>query len=132
MSGATCLRRHFINKQLDAPLTKTKPDPQYWKPKILEYVQQIRNFVPPRAEYTDGDVYTGTPGIAYLFYCLMKSPLTESQRKEFGSKGMEYIWTAEMYISNRRTKRPTDRYGFLIGDAGFHAIAAVLYSHTGN
>ena len=131
MSDATCLRRYFINKELNSPTSKKRLDLQYWKQKILEYVQQIRTFVPPRADYTDGDLYTGTPGIAFLFYCLMKSPLMDQQQKEFGAKGMEYIWTAEMFYKNRRRKRPTDRYGFLIGDAGFHAIAAVLYSHTG-
>lgn len=129
---ASCMRRYFHNKMLNVEGPLRKPDLQYWKPKIIEYVQQIRNFIPPRTEYTDGDLYTGTPGIAYLFYRLIKSPITESQKREYGSKGIEYIWTAEMYISKRRAKRATDRYGLLVGDAGFHAVAAVLYTYTGS
>lgn len=123
----TCMKRYFINKVLNVDEPKKSPNSKFWKPKIAEYVQMIRNNVPPRQENTDGGLYVGTPGIAYLFYCLMKSPLMESQKKEYGSKGLEYICTAEQYVVKRRQNDFTEVYGFLLGKAGLHAVAAALY-----
>lgn len=128
----TCLKRYFINNAILNEESNKKPDIKLWKAKITEYVQMIRREIPPLPKNADGGLYVGTAGIAYLFYCLIKSPLTASQKKEYASQGIEYICTAERYFMKQDVTNPTDHFGFLLGKAGFHAVAAVLYTVAGN
>lgn len=126
------MKRYFINKHLNADISKKQPNERFWKPKIYEYVQMIRSHIPPRQEFTDGGLYVGSPGVAYLFYTLMKSPMMEAERKVNASKGLEYICTAGQYFSGRRVNDIADMYGFLLGRAGYHAVACAFYWNTGS
>ncbi len=125
------MKRYFVNKMMTVEETGKPPDPKFWKPKVIEYVQMIRREVPPLPENADGGLYTGTPGIAYLFYYLIKSPITAAQKREFASQGIEYLVTAERHMAKQAVQNPTDLYGFILGRAGVHAICAALYTAAG-
>ena len=128
----TSMKRYFANKWLTAEETYKEPDPKFWKGRMIDFVQMIRNEVPPLPPNADGGLYVGSPGIAYLFYRLFKSPMFSSQSKEFISHGMEYIYTAERYVASHSVIRhPTDYYGLLLDQGGLHVIAAVSYIAQG-
>lgn len=124
-------KRYFINRLQSVRETNLPLDWNFWSTVLAEYIHLIESRVPPVAKHADGGLYVGTPGIAYLFYRLVKSPLTASQKNDFISKGIRYITSAQPFIESQRAHNATDFIGFILGPAGFQATAAALYNSAG-
>lgn len=124
-------KRYFVNKLLSATETNVPLEWNYWSGVLTEYTQLIENRVPPVPKNADGGLYVGTPGIAYLFYRLIKSPLTASHKNDFIKRGLKYITSAQPYVESQRARNATDFIGFILGPAGFQAIAAAFYTAAG-
>lgn len=124
-------KRYFVNKLLSATETNIPLDWNYWRAVLAEYSQLIEDRVPPVPKFADGGLYVGTPGIAYLFYRLMKSPFTASHKDDFISKGIKYITSSQSFVESQRARNATDFIGFILGPAGFQAIAAAFYTVAG-
>lgn len=124
-------KRYFANKFLSASGTNVPLDWNYWSAVVTEYTQLIENRVPSVPKQADGGLYVGTPGIAYLFYRLIKSPLAASHKDDFIKRGLEYITSAQPFVESQRARNATDFIGFILGPAGFQAVAAAFYTAAG-
>ncbi|XP_015122370.1 lanC-like protein 3 [Diachasma alloeum] len=90
--------------------------------------ERITHAVMPEEADSDAQLYVGTAGIAYAFY--------HASQVSSASQALHYQQLAQRYLQpamraiNRRSNRLNS--GFLCGDAGVIAVAAVISATTGD
>ena len=79
----------------------------------------------PTIDGGDNSVYTGTAGIALLYWKLSRNPASsDADRRSFAAKSLDLIRAA---LDRRKGRRVT----FACGDGGPLALGAVLYAENG-
>lgn len=126
---AVSTMRFFINPMIDAeannPESVQIPDDTV-KTMINEIEKKIRNKVKASVENASDGLYLGVAGIAYMFYHLSRTPNLSSRHKEFITQALEYISPA-LTVTEHTTTRKSDMPGFILGNSGIYAAAAVIY-----
>lgn len=92
---------------------------------ITEHVTNITKRVQPHPKNVDGGLYVGVTGVSYMFYYLSKNPLLSANKSSYVEKAFEYL-------SPALDTSAGDKTSFLLGDAGTHALAAVLKREMGD
>uniref|UniRef100_A0A1B6CNQ0 LanC-like protein 3 homolog n=1 Tax=Clastoptera arizonana TaxID=38151 RepID=A0A1B6CNQ0_9HEMI len=127
MSGR---ERYFLNSFPDYKSTNTSEIAQNEKfqSQLLEFVKKIEEKQQPKKEFTDGGIYVGIPGIAYMFLHLSKLPSFSNSKEEFLKKAFKYITVSDSHIKSNLTPK---ELGFLLGCDGVIAIAASIFNELG-
>lgn len=96
------------------------------KENIEKYLQRLENGL-EETDRNDYSVYTGSSGIALLYYHLSSTTFCQntSEQQQLLSKALDVL---ESNLDKVKGKRLT----FLCGDAGVYALSAVLYSKHGD
>ncbi|CAH2242304.1 jg25218 [Pararge aegeria aegeria] len=92
---------------------------------INEHTKNITKRLLPQRKNVDGGLYVGITGVSYMFYYLSKNPLLSSNKSSYIEKAVEYLTPAIETSAG-------DKTSFLLGDAGTHALAAVLKREIGD
>lgn len=124
-------KRYFANLCNPNDLPDKLYNPSFWKPKIQDFLDKIKRNQPPLPQNADGGLYTGTPGIGYLFFHISCSTEYAEVKRDLIAKGVEYCITAEQRFARQVAASPTDYYGFICCEGGVHAVTAVLNYFVG-
>lgn len=131
MSELRCFRNPFSDYDPEIHKSYTIDDQQSLN-LIKEYIERISSGTDPNNVTTRrrGDLYVGDAGIAYMY---LKLHLAESTKKIFTQKsGLDlarlYIESAKKCVSGRKEKS----LALLSGDAGIHAVSAVINYVSGD
>ncbi|XP_078489542.1 lanC-like protein 3 isoform X2 [Ciona intestinalis] len=123
--------RYFENPFLGMEPTYKDTRRENYKSRVIEMVDKILHNLKPTPANGKGGVYVGTAGIAYVFYYLAKSGLYPDYKEKFINAAKSYIESALEYErSNISSKRK--QIGFLHGEGGVHAVAALVFSYIGD
>ncbi|XP_050543974.1 lanC-like protein 3 homolog [Daktulosphaira vitifoliae] len=98
--------------------------PQYWRTRLFDMVDYIKKNA---ALSNDNDLYTGSTGIAFMFFCLAESDGYRNDAKKFLNYAIECLSLkpAILFSSSSACQ-------FICGDAGINAVSAVIYHRVGN
>lgn len=121
-------KRFFLNSLPDYNNEPFDMKLQDLKLKLINYIPEIEEKQPQRKEDTEGGIYVGIPGIAYMFFHLSQLPVFSSDKEDFLNKALIYISTSAKHESSRTSAK---HLGFLLGDDGIHAVAAAIYNALG-
>lgn len=114
-------KRYFKNVSSDCQQIGKSHD--FWKDKVHGLVELISKNA---LSSPDNDLYTGTTGIAYMFYCLSETDTFKNDSTTYKNKAIEII-QFKKNSSNRKTLSQ-----FICGDAGVNAVNAAIYNQIGD
>ncbi|RXG56860.1 LanC-like protein 3 [Armadillidium vulgare] len=118
-------KRYYINNLPDEPSPAITNDLQ--KKRIDGLIQSITKGLKLNSENSDGGLYVGLAGVAYMFYHISKIPSSQSVKKEYLEQGLKFIQIPlQLAYQNKLGRHITDKTGFLTGNAGIFAVASVL------
>lgn len=110
-------KRYFKNVFADSREFEKSND--FWKDKVNSLVELIsRN----TSSSSDNDLYTGTTGIAYMFYYLSVTDTFKNNSTTFKNKAIEVTQLKKCSYSKKTLSQ------FICGDAGVNAVNAVIYN----
>ncbi|XP_028397878.1 lanC-like protein 2 [Dendronephthya gigantea] len=95
------------------------------KANIEKYLQQLENGL-KHTDPNDYSVYTGSSGIALLYYKLSSTAFCQSTNNQ-----QQLLSQASHILESSLPMLKGRRHTFLCGDAGVYALSAVLYSKLG-
>lgn len=110
--------RHFVNPFQDYQQTEFAVNRSYVSRLIEDYVLKIVN----HKNYSDGDLYVGTSGVAYMFLKLYESKIECSSLPDALKNAQKFIRHAKSHIRNK----PEDAVSLLCGNAGIFAVSAMI------
>lgn len=117
--------KHFVNRYPDydgkTPVTVDSVKIQRLIENYVKNILQNKNF-------TDGDVYVGTAGIAAMFLKLHQSQVTDALKHTALKHAKNFIDHAKRFIGNK----PEDSVSFLCGNAGIYSVSSVINGNLGN
>lgn len=118
--------RHFVNNFEDFKSGSTVEfDKEEFKQIIDKFItKHYSQRSPP--ETRDGGLYTGSPGVAYALYHLSKQENLGSKRHGYQDLALKYVDGCLRY----KFRDPPS--SFMSGEAGFHAVAAMVYKSVGD
>lgn len=96
---------------------------------IRYYVETIIGNVSPN-DYGRGDLYTGSAGIAYMFWKMNRSPQVSSMYPAL-EYAHRFINIAKRF-AHLAKKDPSERCSFFLGNAGIYAVSAAISFDSGN
>lgn len=115
-------KRYFRNALSESNESLSETSDEFWLDKVKHLVERIG-----QNALSKNTLYTGTAGIAYMFYRLSVSDKFENDSVTlFLNKAVEVLKLKEKSHSERKLGR------FICGDAGVNAINAVIYHRTGD
>lgn len=114
-------KRYFKNVFADNEQFEKSHD--FWKDKVYGLIELIsRN----ASLSSDNDLYTGTTGIAYMFYYLSITDTFKNNSTTFKNKAIEVAQLKKNSCSRKTLSQ------FICGDAGVNAVNAAIYNQTDN
>jgi lantibiotic modifying enzyme len=96
--------------------------------KIKRLIESYSNKILQNRNYSDGDLYVGTSGIAYMFLRLHQSRVVEGLNQSALQDAKMFIDHAKHFLRNK----PEDSVSFLCGNAGINAVSAVISAELGD
>lgn len=109
--------RYFENVLHDYAAGVLNTSSEFWKHKIFDLTERVAQNA---SSSTKNTLYTGTTGIAYMFYRLAISNEFKNDSKNFLMKAIEVL---QLKVINCR--KSTGQ--FICGDAGVNAVHAAVY-----
>lgn len=109
--------RYFENSLHDYDAGVLNTSSKFWKNKIIDLTERVAKNA---SSSTKNTIYTGTTGIAYMFYRLAISNEFKNDSKNFLIKAIEVL---QLTVINCR--KSTGQ--FICGDAGVNAVHAAIY-----
>lgn len=79
----------------------------------------------------DGGLYVGISGVAYMFYYMSTVNALAERRQDYLKHAEGYMDVAMQYCRSDTTNDPAMKCGFLLGNAGVRAVAALLANALG-
>lgn len=95
----------------------------FWKNKVYNLTEIIGQNA---SSSRDNDLYTGTTGIAYMFFYLATSDRFKNDPNDFYDKAIAITKLKENNFDRKSSCQ------FICGDAGVNAVNAVIYSRIGD
>jgi Lanthionine synthetase C-like protein len=115
---------HFANPYPDHDGSVVKVSQLRTTKLIEKYVKSILQ----NKEFTDGDLYVGTSGIAMMFLKLHHSQAVESLNESALLHAKTFSDHSKRFLRNK----PEDAASFLCGNAGIIAVSAVVHYALGD
>lgn len=116
-------KRYFPNALSDSDESSLDTSDEFWIDKVKNLVESIGQNASTSPKNT---VYTGTAGIAYMYYRLAISDKFENDSVTFLNKAVEVLKLKEKSFSQRKLGQ------FICGDAGVNAVNAAIYHQMGD
>lgn len=117
--------RHFPNPYQDYQQQPVSVDKNFIGRLIDDYVNKI---IHHKTYSDDGDLYTGTGGISFMFFKLHQSQIECSALSGALQNSQMFIQHAKGSLRGR----PEDSVSFLCGDAGILAVSTVINMKSNN
>lgn len=115
--------RYFKNVFHDGEEIGLNTSYEFWKDKVYNLVQIVSQNT---SSSSDNDLYTGTTGIAYMFYHLATSEKFKNNSTDLLNKAVAFSRQMEHNLVN---KFPSQ---FICGDAGVNAVNAAICHQMGD
>ena len=126
LSETLCLKmRHFVNPYHDYDGVSTDVVD---KSKVKRLIENFVSKLLHNRNYSDGDLYVGTAGIAFMFLKLHQSQVVDSLNSSAISSAKIYIDNAKSYIRGKTG----DSAAFLCGDAGIYSVSSIIHQCQGD
>ena len=120
--------RFFANKySAFTPGTLVSIEKERWVPQVCQIAESIVEAMSATLDNCDGGLYEGNAGIAYMFYRLATNAAFSDMRSDFLERAVMYAKVSEQYVKQTSQK---DRASFLLGQAGVHAVSALIHEAT--
>lgn len=116
-------KRYFKNVFPDSHEGVLNKSCEHLKSHIYNLVEMVGQNV---LSSSDNDLYTGTAGIAYMFYRLSVSDVFKNDSATFLMKAIEISRLSKNNFSHRNASQ------FICGDAGVNAMNAAIYHQIGD
>lgn len=116
-------KRYFKNPFSDSPANALNTSFEYWKNRVYNLTECIGKNA---STSSDNDLYTGTAGIAYMYYRLAISDGFKNDYNMFMNKAIE---VSKLKVSNFGQNSISQ---FICGDAGVNAVNAAIYHQMGD
>lgn len=116
--------KHFANPYRDYDGSNVTIDSVKIKGIVENYVEKILG----NKNYSDGDLYVGTSGIAFMFLKLHQSQAVETLNQTSLHNAKKFIDHSKNFLRNK----PEDSVSFLCGNAGINAVSAIIHKELGN
>lgn len=116
-------KRYFINVFSDSQDIGLNASYDFWNDRIYKLIECVSQNA---SLLSDNDLYTGTVGVAYMFYRLAISENFKNDSKLFLNKAITILRLKE----NRSGQKSLCQ--FICGDAGVSAVKAAIYRQSGN
>lgn len=116
-------KRYFKNVYLDCQEVDSSTSYDFWKDnvyRLMEYVSQNAS------SSSDNDLYTGTTGIAYMFYQLSTSEEFKNNSTALLNKAVAVSRLTGHNLSEKCSSQ------FICGNAGVNAVNAAIYHQIGD
>lgn len=116
--------KHFANPYPDYQFQAFQIDADKINRLIESYVRNIVQ----NNNFSDGDLYVGTSGIAAMFLKLHQTQAVKSLNHEALQFAKTFIDHAKGFVRNK----PEDSASFLCGNAGIYSVSAVIHQSFGD
>jgi len=116
-------KRYFENVSTDGQESALNTPYEFWKDKVFSILECISQNM---SSIHDDDLYTGTTGIAYMFYHLSISDKFKNDGEAFLNKAIAVLRLGKSNFDHRSLCQ------FVCGDAGVNAVKAAIYHQVGN
>jgi len=118
--------RYFENRISSSEESVSNASREFWKQKIAELTERVGRNALSSLSPSKNTVYTGTAGIAYMFYRLAVSDEFKKDSATYLNRAIKVLAPRDGDFSSRRPN------GFLSGDAGVNAVNAAIRHLTGD
>lgn len=116
-------KRYFTNVFSDNQEIGLNASYDFWNDRVYKLIE----FVSKNISLVSGnDLYTGTVGVAYMFYRLAISEKFKNDSKRFLNKAIIVLKLKENNFSQKSLCQ------FICGDAGVSAVNAAIYHQSGD
>lgn len=126
-------KRYFINSMSDYITGESvRIQHQQIKQRCMDVVKHIFAKQGNSFRDCDGGLYVGVAGVSYMCYYLSQKQSFCEEKKMFLKNADEYLTTA--LANAEQSKFQSDKsmhFGFLLGNGGVYAIAALLFDDLG-
>lgn len=116
-------KRYFENIFSDSHESVLNSSYDFWKDKVKSLMECVAQNA---FSSTKNTLYTGTTGIAYMFYRLAIADEYKNNSLFFLNKAIQILKLKENNYEQKRVSQ------FMSGDAGVNAVNAVIYHLVGN
>lgn len=116
-------KRYFKNIFSDSQEGVLNSSHDFWKNKIKSLMECVAQNASSSSKNT---LYTGTTGIAYMFYHLAIADEYKNNSSYFLNKAIQVLKLKENNYDQKRIGQ------FMSGDAGVNAVNAAIYHQVGN
>jgi len=116
-------KRFFKNKYSDSDEGDSSSYYEFWKDKINNLMQTVNRNPSSSSKNT---LYTGSTGIAYMFYHLAVSNKFKNDPSAYLSKAIKVLKLNENNFNRKKSNQ------FICGDAGVNAVNAAIYHQIGD
>lgn len=113
------MSRYFINPYPDYDGSNLNFNEVYVQRLIADYLRKI---LQNNENFSNGDLYVGSSGIAFMFLKLHYSQAVGSLNSEALQKANIFIEHAKKYVRNKQE----DAASFLCGNAGIYSVSAMI------
>ena len=126
--------RYFPNPYQDYQIgSPFQIDSQLWLTKAQEVAKLIFNHKKHAESNLDGGLYVGPSGIAYALWKLSTFLEPSPDSKPILEFAQHLMKLNLQYVQNpERQKDKKNKFGFLLGGSGVHAVGAALSHSVGN
>ncbi|CAI6346565.1 unnamed protein product [Macrosiphum euphorbiae] len=116
-------KRYFKNIYSDSDESDLSTNHEFWKDKINNLMQRIDRNASSSSKNT---LYTGSTGIAYMFYHLAISNKFKNDPSTYLNKAIKVLKLRENSFNRKKSNQ------FICGDAGVNAVNAAIYHQIGD
>jgi len=119
-------KRYFKNIYSDSHESDSKYSNTYhefWKDKVNSLMQRVRRNASSSSKNT---LYTGSTGIAYMFYHLAISNGFKNDPSTYLNKAIKVLKLKQNSFNRKKSNQ------FISGDAGVNAVSAAIYHQIGD
>ncbi|XP_025194355.1 lanC-like protein 3 homolog [Melanaphis sacchari] len=116
-------KRFFINKYSESHEIDLSVNEKFWIDKVNSLMQLVDQNASSSSKNT---LYTGTAGIAYMFYHLAISNKFKNNSSNYLNKAIKVLKLKESSFNRKKSNH------FICGDAGVNAVSAAIYNQIGD
>ncbi|CAI6347968.1 unnamed protein product [Macrosiphum euphorbiae] len=116
-------KRYFKNVYLDCQGVDSSTSYDFWKDNVYCLMERVSQNT---SSSSDNDLYTGTTGIAYMFYHLSTSEGFKNNSTELLNKAVAVSRLTGHNLSEKYSSQ------FICGNAGVNAVNAAIYHQIGD
>lgn len=116
-------KRYFKNIYSDSHESNSNTYHEFWKDKVNSLMQRVSRNASSSSKNT---LYTGSTGIAYMFYHLAISSEFKNDPSTYLNKATKVLKLKENSFTQKKSNQ------FISGDAGVNAVSAAIYHQIGD